>query len=165
MDTQCTSMLFFRVLARLQPASLIRTERSPNLPISIFSSRFLPRGYTHSLECLRCARVWTLQHGNVPFPYPISPSRWLPKPFRINTQFVRLWCHLSPFKINTSGSVHSKQLYPPLESTLMKKGGRGGQLLLTRFPFTEICPGRVTAHLSLLQGTTGTTNAEGRALS
>src|SRR5258708_18009447 len=52
--------------------------------------------------------------------------------FRMNTYFARFWPHLSPFRMNTSGSVHSKQLYLPLESTLMKKGGRGDQLLLTR---------------------------------
>src|SRR6266704_75936 len=54
--------------------------------------------------------------------------------FRMNTYFARFSRHLSPFRINTSGSVHSKQLYLPLESTLMKKGGRGVQLLLTRNP-------------------------------
>ena len=124
-DTQCTSMLFFRVFARPQPASLIRIERSPNLPISAFSSRFLRRGYTHSLECVQCARVWMFKRGNVPFPYPIPPSRWLPKPFRINSHVARFLRHLSPFRINTSESVHSKRLYLPLESTLMKKVGRG----------------------------------------
>src|SRR6266581_2128092 len=46
---------------------------------------------------------------------------------------------LTPFRINTSGSVHSKQLYLPLESTLMKKGGRGGPVIVNqkyrnRFP-------------------------------
>ena len=50
--------------------------------------------------------------------------------FRMNTYFERFWRHLSPFRINTYGSVHSKQLYPPLESTLMKNGGRGVQLLV-----------------------------------
>ncbi len=54
--------------------------------------------------------------------------------FRMNTYFARFSRHLSPFRINTSGSVHSKQLYPPLESTLMKKRGRGVQFLLTRNP-------------------------------
>src|SRR5258708_23169176 len=54
--------------------------------------------------------------------------------FRMNTYFARFSPHLSPFRINTSGSVHSKQLYPPLESTLMKKRGRGVQFLLTRNP-------------------------------
>src|SRR4029077_1758625 len=33
---------------------------------------------------------------------------------------------LSPFRINTYTSVASKRLYPPLESTLMKKPGGGG---------------------------------------
>ncbi len=52
--------------------------------------------------------------------------------FRMNTYFARFSRHLSPFRINTSGSVDSKQLYLPSESTLMKKRGRGDQLLLTR---------------------------------
>src|SRR2546428_691093 len=37
-------------------------------------------------------------------------------------------------------TVHSKQLYLPLKSTLVKNRGRGGRLLLTRFPMKEICP-------------------------
>src|SRR6266567_911938 len=73
----------------------------------------------------------------------------------------------------------------PLESTLMKNGGRGVQLLLTRFPMTEICPEEHRNEGSLFndrkhfyperpsgvksvtsfQGTIGTTNAEGCALS
>src|SRR6266446_5188517 len=52
--------------------------------------------------------------------------------FRMSAHFARFLHHLSPFRMNTSRSVHSKQLYLPLESTLMKKGGRGIQLLLTR---------------------------------
>src|SRR5260370_16671840 len=50
--------------------------------------------------------------------------------FRMNTYFARFSPHLSPFRMNTSGSVHSKQLYLPSESTLMKKGGRGVQFLV-----------------------------------
>ena len=65
---------------------------------------------------------------------PISPISRLHNSFRMSAHFAQFWRHLSPFRINTSGSVHSKQLYSPLESTLMKKEGRGGQLLLTRNP-------------------------------
>src|SRR5260370_21463385 len=133
-DTQCTSVLFSPVFAKLQPASPIRIQRSPHLPSSAFPSSFLPRVYTDSPPCLRCASVCTFKRRNVPFPDLIPPSRCLPKPFRINTHFARFWRHLSPFRINTSTNVHSKQLYLSLESTLMKKGGRGGQLLLTRNP-------------------------------
>ncbi len=117
--------------------------------------------------------------------HPISSIFRPHNSFRMNTYFVRFWRHLSPFRINTYGSVHSKQLYPPLESTLMKNGGRGVQLLLTRFPMTEICPEEHRNEGSLFnarkhfyperpsgvksvtsfQGTIGTTNAEGRALS
>src|SRR5258708_36843255 len=71
---------------------------------------------------------------------PIFLKIFAVKSFRINAHFARFWGRLSPFRINTSGSVHSKQLYPPLESTLMKKGGRGVQLLLTRFSDKEFCP-------------------------
>src|SRR5712691_5646539 len=45
---------------------------------------------------------------------------------------------LTPFRINTSGSVDSKAFYPPLKSTLMKN--RGGQLLLTRNPKKDFYP-------------------------
>jgi hypothetical protein len=43
---------------------------------------------------------------------------------------------ITTFRINTCISVASKRLYPPLESTLMKKGGEGGGGLLTQ----TICP-------------------------
>src|SRR6266568_4410626 len=46
-------------------------------------------------------------------------------PLESTRRFARFWWDLTPFRINTSGSVHSKQLYLPLESTLMKRGGGG----------------------------------------
>src|SRR5258708_6015232 len=71
---------------------------------------------------------------------PISYKIFAAKLFRISTHFARFLCRLSPFRMNTSRSVHSKQLYLPLESTLMKKRGRGVQLLLTRISDKEFCP-------------------------
>ena len=65
---------------------------------------------------------------------PLMSIFHLHNSFRMSAHFARFWRHLSPFRINTSGSVHSKQLYLHLESTLMKKGGRGVQSLLTRNP-------------------------------
>src|SRR5437867_2758865 len=70
------------------------------------------------------------------------PSRHITKPFRINAYLSRILLHLSSFRINTSGSVDSKQLYLPLESTLMKNRGRGGRLLLTRNPKKDFYPDR-----------------------
>ena len=52
--------------------------------------------------------------------------------FRMSAHFARFLHHLSPFRMNTSGSVHSKQLYLPLESTLMKKGGEGGPVIVNQ---------------------------------
>src|SRR5258707_4225658 len=69
--------------------------------------------------------------------------------FRMSAHFARFSPHLSPFRMNTSGSVHSKQLYLPLESTLMKKGGRGVQLLLTRNPKEDFCPERPSGEKDL----------------
>jgi hypothetical protein len=60
---------------------------------------------------------------------PLSVS----KPFRTNTyETCPIISALTPFRMNTSGSVHSKALYPPLKSTLLKNRGGGTQLLLTR---------------------------------
>src|SRR6266481_4742654 len=53
-------------------------------------------------------------------------------PLESTPHFAQFWWRLSPFRINTSGSVDSKQLYLSLESTVMKNRRRGGQLLLTR---------------------------------
>src|SRR6266436_8071915 len=64
-------------------------------------------------------------HSPDPRLRPATPLKSIP-------HFAQFWWHLSPFRINTSGSVDSKQLYLSLESTLMKNRGRGGQLLLTR---------------------------------
>ncbi len=55
------------------------------------------------------------------------------KLFRTNTYETRpIMSALTPFRMNTYGSVDSKEFYPPLKSTLMKNGGRGCPLLLTR---------------------------------
>src|SRR6266699_3642821 len=70
-------------------------------------------------------------------------------PLESTRRFARFWWDLTPFRINTSGSVHSKQLYLPLESTLMKKGGRGDQLLLTRNTKEDFSPERPSGEKDL----------------
>jgi hypothetical protein len=65
------------------------------------------------------------------------------KSSRINTyELCPITSALTPFKINTSGSVHSKALYPPLKSTLLKNRGGGYQLLLTRHATKHVYPER-----------------------
>jgi hypothetical protein len=56
---------------------------------------------------------------------------------------------LTIFRISTYGSVHSKELDLPLESTLMKNIGGGEMLWLTRIPSFSIPPpsGRIPAPL------------------
>src|SRR5258708_1796683 len=69
--------------------------------------------------------VLLISHAAEPYLPPATP-------LESTRPFARFWPHLSAFRMNPSGSVHSKQLYLPLESTLMKNRGRGGQLWLTR---------------------------------
>jgi hypothetical protein len=64
-------------------------------------------------------------------PCPIIPSSPLESALR-SLPFYTPISHPKSFRCNTSISVDSKQLKVPLESTLMKKRGRGGQLSLTR---------------------------------
>jgi len=65
----------------------------------------------------------------------------LSKSFRINTyETCPIISALTTFRINTYGSVHSKALYPPLESTLMKNRGGGIQLLLIRHATKHVYP-------------------------
>src|SRR5712691_9785032 len=72
-------------------------------------------------------------------PFPNEPSN-LPTfflsdlsatPSETPPLFAEFCSCLSPFRINTSRSVDSKQLYLSSESTLMKNRGRGVGLLLT----------------------------------
>ena len=63
-------------------------------------------------------------------------------PFWNSLFSLHFWRRLSPFRINTSESGDSKQLYPPLDSTVLKNRGRGSQLLLTRHATKHVCPER-----------------------
>ena len=74
------------------------------------------------------------KNTGVAYPFPIVPSHGPPLTshffpglsFQLSTVDCKLPSALTTFRINTCISVASKQLYLPLESTLMKKPGEGG---------------------------------------
>ena len=108
---------------------------SCHTPFTLFTPRFegsvegpsavLRRSDVHSASRMAIRDIHTFQHS--------SSRPLLLKLFRTNTyEACPIMSALTPFKMNTSGSVHSKAFYPPLKSTLMKNRGVGCQLLLTR---------------------------------
>jgi hypothetical protein len=63
------------------------------------------------------------------------------KPFKTNTyEACPIISALTPFRINTSGSVHSKALYPLLKSTLLKNRGRGWPVIVNQKSGKDFCP-------------------------
>ncbi len=118
-DKQRPSMLFFPVFATIHP------RRSLN-----FFTDLTPLPYPLSpIPCpLKLFRINTCMGVK-----SVSKQTTL-TPFRMNTHekqgretdFAQFWCSVSPFRINTYKSVHSKGLYLPLESTLMKNRPGGG---------------------------------------
>src|ERR1700686_3248087 len=86
-----------------------------------------------------------------------TPRKFLASPLQLSTVGCKLPSALTPFRINTYTSVASKRLYPPLESTLTKKGGEGegegypGKFLrATGHHHSHVARLQVTSHQSLV---------------
>ncbi len=71
---------------------------------------------------------------------PVHSSTRPTKPFRISAHFARSWCHLSPFRINTSKSVSKQMTLSTFRMNTYEKQGEGWPVIVNQESDKDSCP-------------------------
>ncbi len=126
---------FIRMLIQYALDSYIKSMLPWPLIVSRQLARFTPSDSSLRSRCLpRLSRPgrgvsalysYRFFSPNIGRERPISRKILAAKLFRINTNFARFLCRLSPFRMNTSKSVSKQRTLTPFKMNTYEKRGRG----------------------------------------